>query len=331
MEMSENSANNKDIRNDEIDLLDLFRRIGKTLSRWFNALIRVFLISVVFLVRRWLPLSLSVIAGIAFSYFSRSTNESFYTSDLVLRTNIEYADEIIGYMNRLHTYCAQGNKIALAGAISLKPDQVKNIGDISAYWVIDNGHDNIPDFVDYTNSHSVYDTTNVRMKDRLSVRVRINSPQELSNVRNGIINYINSDLLFQQRNELRLRQNNELLARLQYDILQLDSLQQLKYFEETKNLESKTNSQMVFLQEQKTQLVYPDIYKLYEKKQKMEQDQLIYKDIVTVLSDFTIPAERDNGGRYYAKKYIPIFFGITLLLLIILANRKSLKEIYNKY
>lgn len=331
MEMSENSANNKDIRNDEIDLLDLFRRIGSALGRWLNALWNGLLISIVFLIRRWIPLILSMIIGIGVSYFSRSLNDSFYTSDLILRTNIEHADEIISYINRLHTYCDQQNKMALADAISLKTHQVKNIGDISAFWVIDNGNDKMPDYVDYENSHNVYDTTNVRMKDRLSIRVRINSPQELSNVREGIINYINSDPLFQQRNSLRLRQNEELIARLQYDIQQLDSLQRLKYFEETKKLDSKVSSQMVFLQEQKTQLVYPDIYNLYDKKQKMEQDQLIYKDIVTVLSDFTIPAERDNGLTYYAIKWIPLFFGVTLLILILMANRKKLLEVYQKY
>jgi hypothetical protein len=329
--MSENTSNNKDIRNDEIDLLDLFRGIGRTLNRWGKALVKAFLVSVVFIVRRWIPLGISLIAGVAFSYFSRSTSESFYTSDLVLRTNIEYADEVIAYLNRLHNYCIQGNKNALAEAISLTPEQVRNIGDISAYWIIDNGNDEIPDFVDYQNSHNVYDTTNVRMKDRLNVRVQINSPQELSRVRDGMISYIGTNPLFKQRNTLRLQQNEEIISRLKYDISQLDSLQRLKYFEETKNLGSKTSSQMVFLQEQKTQLLYPDIYKLYEKKQKMEQDQLIYKDIATVLSDFTIPSERDNGGTYYAKKYIPIFFGITLLLLILIANRKSLREIYNKY
>jgi hypothetical protein len=329
--MSENTSNNKDIRNDEIDLLDLFRSIGRTLRRWGNALVKALLISIVFMVRRWIPLGISIIAGVGISYFTRTASESFYTSDIVFRTNIEYADEIIAYLNRLNTYCVQENKIALAEAISLKPEQVRNIGDISAYWIIDNGNDEIPDFVDYNNSHSVYDTTNVRMKDRLSVRVQINSPQELSRVREGMISYINSNPLFQQRNALRLQQNEEILTRLKYDISQLDSLQKLKYFEETQNMGSRTNGQMVFLQEQKTQLLYPDIYKLYEKKQKMEQDQMIYKDIVTVLSDFTIPAKRVNGGTYYAKIFIPLSFGITLLILIILANKRKLNEVYHKY
>jgi len=39
---------NKDVRNDEIDLLDLFRRMGRTFNRWGIALVKAFLISVVF-------------------------------------------------------------------------------------------------------------------------------------------------------------------------------------------------------------------------------------------------------------------------------------------
>ena len=60
--MSENTSNNKNVRDDEIDLLDLFRRLGNTLNQWVNALGKAFLISVVFLLKRWLPLGLSIVA-----------------------------------------------------------------------------------------------------------------------------------------------------------------------------------------------------------------------------------------------------------------------------
>ena len=80
---------------------------------------------------------------------------------------------------------------------------------------------------------------------------------------------------------------------------------------------------MIFLQEQKTQLVYPDIYSLYSQKQKLESDRDLYKDIVTVLSEFSLPAKRDNGIMYYGKYLIPSFFIFTLLILILLANWKK--------
>ena len=53
---------------------------------------------------------------------------------------------------------------------------------------------------------------------------------------------------------------------------------------------------MIFLQEQKTQLVYTEIYSLYYQKQKLEGERDLYNDIVTVLSDFSVPAKRDNGA-----------------------------------
>jgi len=329
--MSENTTTNKDVRNDEIDLLDLFRRMGRTLGQWGNALVTAILISIVFILRRWIWLGLSILLGIIISMIMLSKADSSYTSDLILKVNIEPTDEVITHVNRLHTYCTGLNKQNLAKAIDLPVAQTNNILDINAYWVIDNGNDEIPDYIDYENNHDVYDTTNVRMEDRMDVRVRIKQPQELSNVREGIINFINKDPLLQQRNNLRLKQKKEMLSRLELDIIQLDSLQKFKYFEESRNLMPRTGNQMVFLQEQKTQLLYSDIYNLYEKKQKIELECDLYKDIVTILSDFSIPIGRDNDVVYYAKYYVPRFFIITLLLLILIANRRKIKDIYNKY
>jgi len=329
--MSENTTNNKNVRDDEIDLLDLFRRMGRTLSLWINALGRAFLISIVFLLRRWLPLGISIAAGLGVSYLLKTTSASSYTSDMTLRSNAVATSELISYINRLHTFCLEGNSIALSDALSVNPESVDNIIDISAFWIIDQHKDGIPDYIDYKNNHDVYDTTNIRMQDRLDIRVKIKSPQELGLVRNGIVTFIESDSLFQQRNRVRLRQSLELLTRLDYDIQQLDSLQKVKYFEETRNMKPGIGGQIVFMQEQKTQLVYSDIYSLYSRKQALESDRDLYKGIVTILSEFSLPAKRDNGGLYFAKLIIPIFFCLTLLILILSANRNKLKEVYKKY
>jgi len=341
--MSENPTNNKNVKDDEIDLLDLFRRMGKTFKKWGTTLGKAFLISIVFLVRRWLPLGLSIAVGVGVSYLMKTTSDSFYTADLVFRNNLVLMDnlklrdnsgttaEMISKINKLHTFCSENNTAELSAALSMGTDLVTNILDISAYWIIDQSKDGIPDFVDYKGTHNVYDTTNIRMQDRLNIRVIINSPQDLDFIRNGIIKFIESDSLYKQRNRVRLIQNQQLLKRLGYDIEQLDSLQKVKYFEETRNLKPASGGQIVFMQEQKTQLVYNDIYNLYARKQQLESERDLYKGVVTVLSDFSLPARRDNGGLYYAKIYVPLFFILTLLVLIILANKRGLTEIYNKY
>jgi hypothetical protein len=250
---------------------------------------------------------------------------------MVLKTNTMTADEMISYINRLHIYCKEENQIALAEAISLKADQVKNILDINANWIIDKGDDGIPDAVDLKNTHDVYDTVNIRMSDRLNVRVKINEPQELGNLRDGLLKYVSADSLTIQRNNVRIRQYQELQVRISYDLEQLDSLQKIKYFEETQRMSQPGNGQMIFLQEQKTQLVYPEIQELFARRQQLDAILTLFKDIVTVLSDFSIPAQRQNGGFYYARVVVPIFFLLTLIVLILLKNRKKLKEVLNKY
>jgi hypothetical protein len=328
--MSESIQNNTP-RNDEIDLLDLFRRMGKTLNKWANAVGRAILLSIVFMVRRWLPLGFSIILAVGGSYLLKNLSDSSYKSDLVLRNNLVSNSDLIAYINKLHKFCLEDNKIGLANSLELSEQKINNILDISAFWIIDKGRDGIPDEVDYSNSHNIYDTLNVRMQDRFDISVTIKEPQDLGTIKNAILSYIQRDSLFQLRNRVRLRQNGELLMRLNYDILQLDSLQKVKYFEETRNRTPKLGGQMIFLQEQKTQLIYVDIYSLYARKQALESERDLFKDIVTIISDFSLPYRRENGGLYYAKRLVPVFFSITLLLLILLANRKKIKEIFIKY
>jgi len=338
--MSENNTN-RNIRDDEIDLHDLFKRMSSTLSRLGNSLGRALLISFVFLLRRWIPLLISVLAGVGISYLLKVSSVSFYTSDLVFRNNLALMDaktsrditgttaELISKLNKLHTFCLEKNKAALSEALSLIPDAVKNISDISAYWIIDQSRDGIPDFVDYRGNHSAYDTINIRMQDRLNIRAKINSAQNLNILSIAITKFIENDSLYRQRNRLRMIQNQDLLLRLNYDILQLDSLQKVKYFVETRNIKPNSGGQIIFMQEQKTQLLYNDIYSLYDRKQRLESERDLYKGVVTVLSDFSLPTKRENGGMYYGRYVIPISFCLTLLILIILANYKKLKEVFN--
>jgi len=87
----------------------------------------------------------------------------------------------------------------------------------------------------------------------------------------------------------------------------------------------------VFMQEQNTQLLYNDIYSLYDRKQALETNRDLNRAIVTVLSDFSIPTSRVNGLSYYARRVIPAILIITLIILVIIANRNKLIDIFHKY
>ena len=316
---------------DEIDLLDIFRSMGRSIAKGIKASGKGILISIVFLFRFWLPLLLSVILGIGASYLFKYLTPPSYHSDVVLRSNAGFSSDIISHVNKLHKYCKDKNLQKISEAVTPVKDILYDIKDIEAFWVIDNSNDGIPDEVDYKRKHNVYDTINVRMQDRLDIRIKIRDPKYLTQIRDGLISYINSDSLFSQRNILRLRQSREMLKRIDYDISLLDSLQKVKYFEETRNIQPREGGQMIFLQEHNTQLVYDEIYLLYQRKQALESELDLHQETTTILSDISIPSRRINGGKYFAIRLVPIIFTLTLLILILYTNRKKISGVFEKY
>ena len=329
--MSENTSNNKNVRDDEIDLLDLFRRMGIVIRKWMNALGRGVLISVVFLFRKSLWLALSLIIGIAIAFIMKTLADKVYSSEITIRSNTVPNSDMITYINRLHTFSLEGDSASLSTSLNLSPDETQNILDIQAFWAIDLAGDGVPDKVDYKDKYDPTDTINIRMTDRLVVRVKLVDNKEYSPLTGKIISYINQNQLFQQKNQVRIAQNIEIRERLIYDINQLDSLQKVKYFEETRNRQPKSGGQMIFLQEQNTQLIYSDIYALYDRKQSIDAELELYKDVVTLLNDFTQPARPINGLLFYGKLVIPLLLIFSLILLVFFENINKIKEIYKRY
>ena len=319
------------MHDDEIDLLDLFRRFGKSIIKLFAAIGNFILVCIFFLLKNAVPLLLSIFIGVVLSFLIRWTTKPIYSSEITFRTNTVSNSEMIPYINKLNLLLKEKNHSVLSSSLSLPEQTVSKIKDIEAFWIVDRNNDSIPDFVDYKNKHNVYDTIDVRMKDQFVVRAQVYDPKELPLIRDGILFYSKSNPYFQLENNLRLKQTDEMLVRLNYDIKQLDSLQKVKYFEETRNIQPGKDGQIIFLQEQKTQLVYADIYNLYRLKLSYDREKDLYPDILTIISDFFQPLKRVNGGVYYGGIIIPICFGLMLFYLVFHRNRKKLREIYKKY
>ena len=317
--------------NDEVDLLELFRRIGRTVSKWFRAIGNGFLISIFFLLRNIVPLTVSLLIGVGVSYILKWSSKPLYKSEIILRSNTVSSSEMISYFNKLGLLLEEENYDAVSDLMSIPRAKVITLKDLKALWMVDQNNDKIPDYIDYKYRSAANDTINERIDDRFAIVVSVADPSDLPLIRNGFLAFVKKDEILKIQNDFRLRKTDELLERLNYDIEQLDSLQEIKYYEETKNLKPQEGGQIVFLQEQKTQLVYEDIYNLYSRKQILDEEKDVFPEIITVISDFFQPLKRFNGGFFYGKVIIPIFFGLMLISLIINRNRKRLKELYKRY
>jgi hypothetical protein len=321
----------KDAGNRELDLLEIIVSIFKTLGKWIVYFFKGLISAIIFMLKKWIPLSIGVIIGLVLAYVIYKTSEPVYSTEMTVKSNTLSNADIISYINTLHDFCSKGNINALSSALDIKPEAVTAVKDIMAFWVIDRNKDGVPDYTDFKHRYNVYDTLNIRMQDRFVIRVRFSSPDELQPIRNGIFTYVEKNLYFKQQNDIRLQQLNDLIGRLSYDINQLDSLQKIKYYEETKKLTPQQNGQMVFLQEQKTQLVYEDIYKLYDRKQALTREKFINPAILSVISDFALPQRPYNGTVQYSFITVPILFFITLVILVLIAKKEAIKDLFRKY
>lgn len=328
--MSENQELYKK-KEDEVDLIDLLSRVGKSVANGLRTSGRGILYILFFLIRNWFWLSVSIFLGTGISYVMKLSAKKYYTSELTLKSNTIPNVDMISYVNKLHTFCKEENYGELASALSVSPEKVKYIRDIEAFWMIDMGKDNIPDYVDFHGRHNVLDTLNIRMQERFVVRVKTSIPQELSGIRDGIFSYIQNNKFYANQNTLRLKQVDDLLARIDYEVQQLDSLQKVKYFEESRRLMPKEGGQMIFLQDYKTQLLYTDIGELIRQKQDLEKIKEIYPELITLINDFTPPFKPENGTLYYGKVVIPVIFFLTIILILLIRNRKKVTEAYLKY
>lgn len=318
------------IKNDEIDLLDLFRRMGRGIANFFKAIWKGLLYSILFLIKNWLPLLISVIAGVAVSYLLKYSLGPTYRSEMILRTNAAPSSEMVDYMNRLHLWTLEKNYTALSEALSVDRNEVTKLKDVKAVFMLDLNKDDIPEMADYKGVYNPKDTTVSLMTDQMAVMVETADNKLFPLIKEGLLRYVNSDSLLQRRNRVRLQQYKEIFGRIDYDISQLDSLQKVKYFEETRNRMPAVSGQIVFLQEQKTQLLHDDIYNLYTRKQSYESQQILYNDIVTVLKDFTIPDKPVTRMLFYGIYIIPASVIIAIIILLIRRFGNSLKDIYNR-
>jgi hypothetical protein len=315
--------------NDEIDLLELFNKMGKGIKRLFINIWDIFLKVTVFLIKKSPYLIAFIILGFLVAFLKFKTSDRFFSSDMILRSNSVANADMIAHINKLHFYGEEDNKQALAQSLDLDSAEVENLVYIEAFWIIDINRDGIPDLVDNKNKYD-QDTTVTHMSSRFDIRVKTLQPQSLDKVRDGILYHINTNLFFEKINRIRLVQLRERIAKTETELSELDSLQNYKYFEERQKGKF-SEGQMVFLSEQETKLFHGSVFELYQSKQNLDRELDIYSEIVTVLDDFTPPAQPENSYLDIAKTWVILFFVLGLVFVVTLSFRKELISVYRKY
>ncbi|MHC1704364.1 MAG: hypothetical protein AB9846_10690 [Tenuifilaceae bacterium] len=289
---------------DEIDLIELFNRMGKAIRKAINWILEILQSFFFLLLRKSMWIVAFSILGAIVGYSFYKTTPRFYSSEMVARSNSMNNNIIINSINLLNDLFENANYNALSNYLSITPEQAKSIKSIKALYGVDLNKDGIADFID--EKVNLKDTSLRRLPDIFYLRINVYDETVFPFVRDGAIKYISSNKFIQQNNELRKSQSLAQIATLKDEIKKLDSLQKYQYFIIPKNQKS-SNNQMIVLNEKESKLYHGEIIGLKNQILGLERDLTINPDPITVIQDFTQLSKAENPLMKFLKVWVLLF------------------------
>lgn len=299
---------------DEIDLIELFNRIGRGLKSMFYWIINLIKLFLILLIRKslWI-ISFSIIGGVI-GYTLYNSTPRIYTSEMVARSNSMNNSVIVNSINLLNNLI--GNPEALSGYLNINHEQAKSIKSIESFYGIDINKDNITDYIDYNNIYNPKDTTQKRLPDIFYLRIRVFDETIFPSVRDGIKAYISNNAYIIKNNLIRKQQANKLIEAYNKEIQKIDSSQKVQYFEVAR-MQKTSNSQTLVLNEKENKQQYlNEILLLFTKKQEIEKDMILNPDPITVIQDFTQLSKAVNPLVEFYKLWVSLFAAIGFFISI---------------
>jgi len=307
-------------QNEEIDLLELFQRMGKSIRKGINWVINLAYQFFLLILRKSIWIGVFMLIGVAVGIIMFVITKRFYTSEMVAKSNATENTIVINAINQLNDLCRTGNVEILARYLETSVSEVSKVKSIEAFYGIDINKDGNVDYIDYQNNFDPQDTNKHRVADILYIRLGVYDETVFASIRDGVKKYIWKNPFIAENNTVRKQQAIDMINSYNLEIKKLDSLQKSYYFSQ---LTQKAGSgQMMFLNEKEVKLFHRDMIALVSEKQNLEKTLLVDPDPITVVQDFTSLSKTDNPWTKYVKSW-GIAFALLGFIIAIFWQYKS--------
>lgn len=319
-------------KNNEIDLLEVFSAISNRISRFFKWIINLVLFAISFLIKN-IYFYLAILAvTVGLSFLKSKYSKDVYRTTLTAQSNVISTPEIINIINNIQKALDEESNEYVASALGCSLNDVKKIKDIEALYIIDNNRDGIADFIDFDHKllkKSASDTNFVVLSYEFAIKLDYKDTSVIRIVKKGIINYLRQNPYIKERDTLNRRQLLELIAKVDNELVDFDSLQtNYNKFIVNNQRGPDLKSQLLMVNEKEVKLMYKDILGLYAEKQQLEQRYaLSTKEVITIKSDF-IPSLDPLSGTF--KFSFKLFILLSFIMTILIGFIKNRKYIYTK-
>ena len=312
-------------RNDEIDLIEVFQKIGNGIVNIFNWFVNLLYQILLFFIRRAILIGVIVLIGLAIGFLRFKSTPRYYSSSLEAYSNAMSSLDMISYVNNINELFAEGNIDGLVEKLSVDSVTLSDVKNVKAYKVIDLNKDGITDLVDYDEKYQTSDTTISR--NRFVVKVEVFDQMVFPVIQESILKYIEDNKYIHDLNTIRKKQLIELIAKLDSEISTLDSLKKTEYFKKSDDQLKTQAGQLLVMNEKTTQLYHPQIISLYKEKQGLEQQLELRTDPITIIQDFSALSVVENNLMSYLKRYGIMAIVLGILLAVFIENVKGIRKL----
>jgi len=295
----DNQTTPKSNANEEIDLLELFNRMGKSIQKGIRWILDLLYKLIILILGKSIWIGSSAVIGIIIGVLFFFITPRFYSSQMVAISNSTNNDVVINSLNQLNELCLNSNHQALANYLNISLLQAEQIKSIKAFYGIDLNNDKVTDYIDYLNSFNSKDTSIHRLKDIFYLKIEVFNESVFSAIRDGIKHYIWSNPYIEENSQIRKEQITDMIAAYSKEIQKLDSLQKDYYFNQI--TQRAGNGQIIFLNEKDVKLFHKEMLELVAQKQLLQKDMTLNPDPITIIQDFTQLSQAENPWTKYVK------------------------------
>ena len=306
----------------EINLLQLinlvFNWLKSIFMHFFDFIGYLFKLSYKHKIITLIILLCSVSSGL---YLSRPSARIYKAEGMAILNGSE-AQTVKEVCKQLENNSQEKKIISLSNKLSIPDSIAKNIVGIQSFYVIDYLKDGTADMVDFNNSHSLTDTLNKKMKDRLYLRVKIMNINQISVIQDAILKYLYNNNVLKADFESKRNQYMQQILICDREAVRIDSLAKVSYFKD-RSTELRFTKDQLLLGEQKKQLFYEDLLRLQDLKNFVNAKLTDFKTPVYLPSGFVVNPTPENGRIKYSVIALAIGYLISLILLVVIDNFKK--------
>jgi hypothetical protein len=306
----------------ELDLIDLLKLVGNWIGNGIKSIVSFFSWIIKFSIQNWYVILFFLGVGVALAFYFSQSKYSKYDGILVIENNVGNSTEFYTALQSLASYMDKEDE---NGSFSTKlniPSEVgKKIARLQPLYIYTSEDEGLFNFIDEKKKFP--DLEPHQRKFAVLIKSRDRSSYPL--LKTALVEYFENHPFFKSTNDARMKFLHVQERALEEEILTLDSLKNLEYFEANSKTKNLKMDKALLIGESKTQLYHTNILEMSEKLQLTRIDIATRNNVVTVSSDFTISPPNNTFIKYLVI-FCASFYLFGFIVALLIRKRLIIKE-----